>query len=200
MIKIRPFEDCVTELSRLPGIGRKSAMRLALFLLKNDLANSERLAKSIVNLKKNISICKSCFGISEGDICQICSSTNRKKDVICVVEEAKDVFVIESSGRYEGIYHVLGGRIAPLEGIGPDQLRIEELFKKIASNGINEVIIATNPDIEGETTAIYLRKKMSCFKNLFVTRIASGIPTGSHIEYADEITILKSLENRREMV
>ena len=200
MIKIKPFEDCVTELSRLPGIGRKSALRLALFILKNDVKNVEKLADSILNLKKNISVCKNCYGISEGDICQTCADPHRKKDILCVVEDAKDVFIIESSGRYNGVYHVLGGRIAPLDGIGPEQLRIGELLSRVDKERINEVILATNPDIEGETTAIYIRKKLAPFKNLLVTRIASGIPIGSHIEYADEITILKSLENRREMI
>lgn len=199
MFKIKSFEDCVFELSKLPGIGKKTAMRLALYLLNKDLPDIERLSNTLINLKKNTKICKNCFGISESDICAICADTTRKSDIICVVEEPKDVFIIEATGRYDGLYHVLGGKIAPLDDIGPDKLRINELIKRVESGNINEVLIATNPDIEGETTAIYIKKRLSHINNLLITRIASGIPIGSHLEYADEVTILKSIENRREM-
>jgi len=200
MFKIKPFEDCVFELSKLPGIGKKTAMRLALFLLNKELPDIERLASSLLNLKKNTKICKRCYGVSEDDVCGICGDVHRRKDIICVVEEPKDVFVIESTGRFEGLYHVLGGKIAPLDDIGPDKLRIKELIERVEKEAVNEVILATNPDIEGETTAIYIRKKLSHINNLLITRIASGIPIGSHLEYADEVTILKSLENRRAMI
>jgi recombination protein RecR len=199
MFKIKSFDDCVFELSKLPGIGKKTAMRLALYLLNKDLPDIERLSNTLVNLKKNTRICKKCFGISESDICAICADTGRNNDTICVVEEPKDVFIIEASGRYDGLYHVLGGKIAPLDDIGPDKLRISELIKRVESENINEIIIATNPDIEGETTAIYIKKRLSHINKLLITRIASGIPIGSHLEYADEVTILKSIENRREM-
>ncbi|UOD35463.1 recombination protein RecR [Deferribacteraceae bacterium V6Fe1] len=199
MFKIKSFDDCVFELSKLPGIGKKTAMRLALYLLNKDLPDIERLSNTLVNLKKNTRICKKCFGISESDICAICADTTRNNDTICVVEEPKDVFIIEASGRYDGLYHVLGGKIAPLDDIGPDKLRINELIKRVESENINEIIIATNPDIEGETTAIYIKKRLSHINKLLITRIASGIPIGSHLEYADEVTILKSIENRREM-
>jgi recombination protein RecR len=199
MFKIKSFDDCVFELSKLPGIGKKTAMRLALYLLNKDLPDIERLSNTLVNLKKNTRICKKCFGISESDICAICADTGRNNDTICVVEEPKDVFIIEASGRYDGLYHVLGGKIAPLDDIGPDKLRINELIKRLESENINEIIIATNPDIEGETTAIYIKKRLSHINKLLITRIASGIPIGSHLEYADEVTILKSIENRREM-
>ncbi|MCB4204052.1 recombination mediator RecR [Deferribacterales bacterium Es71-Z0220] len=199
MFKIKSFDDCVFELSKLPGIGKKTAMRLALYLLNKDLPDIERLSNTLVNLKKNTRICKKCFGISESDICAICADTGRNNDTICVVEEPKDVFIIEASGRYDGLYHVLGGKIAPLDDIGPDKLRINELIKRVESENINEIIIATNPDIEGETTAIYIKKRLSHINKLLITRIASGIPIGSHLEYADEVTILKSIENRREM-
>lgn len=199
MFKIKSFEDCVFELSKLPGIGKKTAMRLALYLLNKDLPDIERLSNTLINLKKNTKICKNCFGISESDICAICADTTRKSDIICVVEEPKDVFIIEATGRYDGLYHVLGGKIAPLDDIGPDKLRINELIKRVESGNINEVLIATNPDIEGETTAIYIKKRLSHINKLLITRIASGIPIGSHLEYADEVTILKSIENRREM-
>lgn len=199
MFKIKSFEDCVFELSKLPGIGKKTAMRLALYLLNKDLPDIERLSNTLINLKKNTKICKKCFGVSESDICAICADTTRKSDIICVVEEPKDVFIIEATGRYDGLYHVLGGKIAPLDDIGPDKLRINELIKRVESGNINEVLIATNPDIEGETTAIYIKKRLSHINKLLITRIASGIPIGSHLEYADEVTILKSIENRREM-
>jgi len=200
MFKIKPFEECVSELSKLPGIGRKTAMRLALFLLSKDINFVEKLSKSLLNLKVNTKICKICFGISESDICEICSDKNRKKDIICVVEEPKDIFVIEAAGRFEGVYHVLGGKIAPLDDIGPDKLRIGELIDRVKNGNVSEVILATNPDIEGETTAIYIKKKLTNIGHTLITRIASGIPIGSHIEYADEITVLKSIENRREML
>lgn len=199
MFKIKSFEDCVFELSKLPGIGKKTAMRLALYLLNKDLPDIERLSNTLINLKKNTKICKNCFGVSESDICAICADSTRKSDIICVVEEPKDVFIIEATGRYDGLYHVLGGKIAPLDDIGPDKLRINELIKRVESGNINEVLIATNPDIEGETTAIYIKKRLSHINKLLITRIASGIPIGSHLEYADEVTILKSIENRREM-
>jgi len=199
MFKIKSFDDCVFELSKLPGIGKKTAMRLALYLMNKDLSDIERLSNTLVNLKKNTKICKRCFGISESDICAICADTTRNNDTICVVEEPKDILIIEASGRYDGLYHVLGGKIAPLDDIGPDKLRINELIKRVETENINEIIIATNPDIEGETTAIYIKKRLSHINKLLITRIASGIPIGSHLEYADEVTILKSIENRREM-
>jgi len=183
----------------LPGIGKKTAMRLALYLLNKDLADIERLSNTLVNLKKNTKICRKCFGISESDICAICADTTRNNHTICVVEEPKDILIIEASSRYDGLYHVLGGKIAPLDDIGPEKLRINELIKRVESENINEIIIATNPDIEGETTAIYIKKMLSHINKLLITRIASGIPIGSHLEYADEVTILKSIENRREM-
>lgn len=200
MFKIKPFEECVSELSKLPGIGRKTAMRLALFLLSKDINFVEKISKSLLNLKVNTKICKICYGISEMEVCEICSDKYRKKGIICVVEEPKDIFVIEASGRFDGVYHVLGGKISPLDDIGPDKLRIEELISRVENENVKEVILATNPDIEGETTAIYIKKRLTSAANILVTRIASGIPIGSHIEYADEITILKSIENRREMV
>lgn len=198
MIKIRSFDKCVFELSKLPGVGKKTALRLAMYIMKMSENEVTELSESIVNLRKSIRYCKECGGLSETEICSICSDEYRDKSIVCIVEEPKDIFVIEASGRYKGVYHVLGGKIAPLDGIGPDDLNIKSLIKSISEREIDEIILATNPDIEGETTAAYIHKLLKDM-NVKVTRIASGVPTGGMLEFADDITILKSLENRREM-
>lgn len=194
----KSFDRCVKELSKLPGIGKKTATRLAMHILKMPVRDVEDIANAIYNLKKNTRFCVKCGSISDEDLCDICADKNRDTSVICVVEEPKDIFLIETSGRFNGVYHVLGGRLAPLDGISPEDLRINELLKRIGE-GAKEVILATNPDVEGDTTAIYLHKLICRHYNIKITRIATGIPIGSYLEYADEITILKSLENRREM-
>ena len=168
-------------------------------ILKMKSENAERLSKSIVELKEKTKFCLECGSISEGELCSICSSHVRKKDVICVVEEAKDVFFIEHTGQYNGVYHVLGGKISPLDGIGPGELTFARLIERIEQNTVKEVIIATNPDADGETTAMYISRILKKFDNLKVTKLASGIPIGSHLEYADEITVLRALEGRREI-
>lgn len=200
MIYSKSFDKCIRELSKLPGIGRKTALRLTMQLLKMNSKDVEEIANAIIELKKNTKFCIKCGALADGDICPICSDNNRDSKTICVVEEAKDVFLIESSGRYRGVYHVLGGRLSPLDGVNPDDLRIEELLNRIRQDDVSEVILATNPDVEGDTTAIYLNKLINKHFNIKVTRIATGVPIGGYLEYTDEITILKSLENRREML
>jgi recombination protein RecR len=196
-MKNRIFERCVGELSKLPGIGRKTAARLALHILKTDREYVKALAESLVELKEKTVFCRICGNMSETDICHICTDSYRNKSQICVVEEAKDIFVLEATGFYRGLYHVLGGRISPLDGVGPDDLRIGELIKRATENSISEIILATNPDIEGETTAIYLSKLLKKH-GLKVTKIASGVPIGTNLEYTDEITLLKAMEQRKD--
>lgn len=197
MIHIKIFDACVNEFAKLPGIGRKTATRLALHILKIKGENVTRLADSIKDLKENIRFCAECGSISETKICGICSSTVRDKRTICVVEEAKDVFFIENTGQFRGFYHVLGGKISPLDGIGPSDLSFGKLVERIENNNVKELIIATNPDADGETTAIYISRILKNIDGLKITKLASGIPIGSHLEFADEMTVLRALENRR---
>ncbi|BAI79655.1 DNA recombination protein RecR [Deferribacter desulfuricans SSM1] len=198
MIKLADFERCVFELSKLPGIGKKTATRLALHLLKMTNKDVESLVNSINKLKTNIKFCKECGSLTDKDICYVCLDEGRDRKTICVVEEAKDVIIIENSGIYKGLYHVLGGRIAPLDGITPDMLSFEKLLNRVGDLGVTEVIIATNPDVDGETTAYYLKKLLADY-DIRITRIASGLAVGTHIEYSDEFAILKALENRVEL-
>jgi recombination protein RecR len=200
MLKISSFEKCLFEFNKLPGVGRKTALRFILHLIKMSNSDVENLAKSILELKSSVKFCSICGCLTEREICEFCSSNHRNREIICVVEEAKDVLIIESAGRFNGLYHVLGGRISPIDGIGPDELNIKMLLKRLNDESLKEVIIATNPDIEGETTAIYLAKKISEISAVSVTRIASGVPIGGQLEYADDITILKALENRQKLV
>ncbi len=196
MQNIKVFDDCVHELSRLPGVGRKTAVRLALHILKIKQEQAYKLSDSIKKLKDNIKFCRECGAITEQELCVICSDENRKKDTICIVEEAKDVFFIENTGRYNGLYHVLGGKISPLDGVGPSDLSFSKLIERVDRLNIKEVIIATNPDADGETTASYIGRILQNVPDLNMTKLASGIPIGSHLEYADEITVLRALENR----
>lgn len=196
MQNIKVFDDCVHELSRLPGVGRKTAVRLALHILKLKQEQAYKLSDAIKKLKDNIKFCKECGSISETEVCPVCSDESRKKDIICIVEEAKDVFFIENTGRYFGLYHVLGGKISPLDGIGPSDLSFDKLTKRVQDLKVKEVIVATNPDADGETTASYIGKILQNVEGLKITKLASGIPIGSHLEYADEITVLRALENR----
>ena len=196
MQNIKVFDDCVHELSRLPGVGRKTAVRLALHILKLKQEQAYKLSDAIKKLKDNIKFCKECGSIAETEVCPVCSDVSRKKDIICIVEEAKDVFFIENTGRYFGLYHVLGGKISPLDGIGPSDLSFDKLTKRVQDLKVKEVIIATNPDADGETTASYIGKILQNVEGLKITKLASGIPIGSHLEYADEITVLRALENR----
>ena len=191
--------DLIDELKRLPGIGQKTAERLSFFLMRGKVEQAKKLATAIQNLKDKIVLCSTCHGITEADPCDICSDTTRDHSQICVVEEPHDVYVMENMGYFKGVYHVLMGVISPLDGIGPDDLNIEGLKEKVSQSGIKEVILATNPDMEGESTAVYISKVLKPFSEVKVTRIARGLPVGSDIEYADSVTLLKSLEGRMEM-
>ena len=199
MARIKVFEDCVFELSRLPGVGRKTATRLALHLLKMNQDSVQSLADSIVELKTRTVFCKECGGISEREICHICSDSYRDKTSLCIVEEARDIFVIENTGCFEGIYHVLGGKISPLDGIGPDELRFDELVERVKKHEVTEIIIATNPDVEGETTAVYVSRLFKDNPDVRLTKLASGIPIGAHLEHADDVTLIRAMEGRHSL-
>ena len=190
--------ELIDELKKLPGIGQKTAERLSFFLMRSQANQATKLANAIQNIKEKIILCSLCHGITEADPCGICSDTSRDQKQICVVEEPHDVYVMENMGYFKGIYHVLMGVISPLDGIGPDDLNIDVLKEKVARKGIREVILATNPDMEGESTAVFVSKVLKPL-DVRVTRIARGLPVGSDIEYADSVTLLKSLEGRMEM-
>jgi recombination protein RecR len=193
-----PIQDLIDELSRLPGIGPKSAQRLAFYMVKAPAQDARRLAEAIVAAKEKVRFCRDCFGISEGDLCRICRDPGRDQTVICVVEESKDQAVIEKAGVIKGRYHILGGAISPLEGIGPDDLHVQELLDRVQRDGVKEVILATNPNLEGNATAMFVAALLKPL-GLTVTRLASGLPVGGDLEYADEVTLGQALEGRREM-
>ena len=193
----RLIEQAVEEISKLPGIGKKTALRLVLHLLKNDLSVSESLATSISNLRKGIQYCEQCHNISDGPQCSICANPRRNQGIICVVEDLPDVLAIENTGQYHGSYHVLGGIISPIDGVGPDELQIDSLVDRVAKSGeIEEIILALSPTMEGDTTAFYLTKKLQPFK-VKISTIARGVPIGGELEYADEITLGNSILRRR---
>ncbi len=192
----RPVEVLIDELGRLPGIGPKSAQRIAFHLLNVERADVKRLADALVDLKDSVSFCRRCFNVAEQDECEICREASRDQHVICVVEEPKDVGAIERSGAFKGRYHVLTGAINPLEGIGPEQLKVKELAQRIAAEDISEVILCTNPNLEGETTAAYVARMLKPFDMVTVTRLASGLPVGGDLDYADELTLGRALEGR----
>ncbi|MCI4667300.1 MAG: recombination mediator RecR [Bacteroidia bacterium] len=191
----RTIEEAVEELASLPGIGRKTALRLALHILKKSEAEAERLGKAIIAMRKETKFCKCCGNISDEDICKICSNPRRKQDIICVVEDAKDVIALESTQQFMGTYHVLGGLINPLMGIGPSMLNIDSLVERAASEEVKEIIFAFTANIEGDTTAFYLSKKLAP-KGVSISSIARGIPMGTDLEFADEVTLARSLINR----
>jgi recombination protein RecR len=193
-----PVQDLIDELGRLPGVGPKSAQRIAFHLLKLPAADALRLANSIVVVKERVSFCETCFNISEGPTCGICGDDRRERGVVCVVEDPRDIVAVEKTGEYRGRYHVLQGAISPIEGIGPDQLRVKELLTRIEPEEITEVILCTNPNIEGEATAMYLGRLLKPL-GIRVTRIASGLPVGGDLEYADELTLGRALEGRRDV-
>jgi recombination protein RecR len=186
------------ELERLPGIGPKSAQRLAFHILRGDDAAAVRLADSIIEVKRTIRFCSRCFNFAEGELCDICANPERDQTGICVVEEPRDVVAIERTGEFRGTYHVLGGAISPIDGIGPEQLHVRELIGRLEDGVVTEVVIATNPNVEGETTALYLARLIKPL-GVKVTRIASGLPVGGDLEFADEVTLGRALEARREM-
>jgi len=193
-----PIQDLIDELSRLPGIGPKSAQRLAFYMVKAPPQDAKRLAEAILAAKERVRFCKECFSVSEGDLCRICRDPGRDSTVICVVEESKDQAAIEKAGVIKGRYHVLGGAISPLEGIGPDDLRVQELLDRVGRDHVQEVILATNPNLEGNATAMYVAALLKPI-GVTVTRLASGLPVGGDLEYADEVTLGQALEGRREM-
>lgn len=192
-----PIANLIEELSKLPGIGPKTAQRLAFFILNSSAEVSQGLANAIVSAKSKIHYCSKCFNLTEQDPCAICSDTKRKSTAICVIEEPKDIIAMERTREFKGYYHVLQGVISPMEGIGPDQLKIKELLSRLDTN-VEEVIIATNPNVEGEATALYLARLIKPL-GIKVTRIAHGLPVGGDLDYADEVTLGKALEGRREL-
>jgi recombination protein RecR len=194
-----PIQDLVDELGRLPGIGPKSAQRIAFYLLKINKEDALRLAHSIVEVKERTSLCTRCFNVGEGELCAICTDARRDTATVCVVEDPRDIVAVERTREYRGTYHVLGGALNPIEGVGPDQLRVKELLHRIGDEGITEVILCTNPNLEGEATAIYLARLLGPLQ-VKVTRIASGLPVGGDLEYADALTLGRALEGRREIL
>ncbi|MEW6516229.1 MAG: recombination mediator RecR [candidate division FCPU426 bacterium] len=188
----------IDELGRMPGVGPKTAQRLAFYLLRQDRAAVERLANALVEAKDRIRYCSVCFGLCEEEICPICKDPRRDPAQLCVVEEPNDVFSLERARVFSGRYHVLMGTLSPLDGIGPDDLKIAELLNRLREGSIKEVVVATNPDVEGEATAIYLGKLIKPL-GVKVTRLASGLPAGSNLEYADDITLGQALSGRREL-
>lgn len=192
------IDDLVTELSRLPTIGRKSALRLTYHLLKQPPEQSRRLASALASLVERVRACDRCHNLTEDQLCSICTDHRRDQSLICVVEEAGDIAAIERTGEFRGVFHVLGGRLAPLDGVGPDDLAVAGLVERVRSGGIREVILATNPKLEGEATALYVQEQLAPF-GVMVTRIARGIPVGGDLEYADGVTIAQAIAARREM-
>jgi len=193
-----PIQTPIDQLARLPGVGPKSAQRLAFWLVKAPADDAKRLATAIVEAKDRIFFCRECGNVAEGDLCRICRDPGRDSTVICVVEEPKDASTIEKAGVVKGRYHVLGGAISPLDGVGPEDLRVQELLDRVDRDGVTEVILATNPNLEGNATAMYIAALLKP-SGVRVTRLASGLPVGGDLEYADEVTLSQALEGRREM-
>ena len=188
----------IDELGRLPGVGPKSAQRLAFHLMKLSVEDTTRLTVAIDEMKDRVRFCDRCFNIAEAELCSVCADDRRDGSILCVVEEPRDIVAVERTGEFGGRYHVLGGAISPIEGIGPDQLRIRELLARLDPEGVAEVILATKPNIEGEATAMYLARLVGPL-GLVVTKIASGLPVGGDLEYADELTLGRALEGRRRL-
>jgi recombination protein RecR len=193
-----PLARLIQELKRLPGVGQKSAQRVAFHLLRAPRQDAERLAQAVLDIKDKLGLCGVCNNVSDSDLCPFCSDAGRDRGVICVVEEPHNILPIETTRQYPGLYHVLHGAISPLRGIAPEHLKIKSLLERLGSGEVKEVILATNPTVEGETTAAYLSRLLKPL-GVKVTRIGMGVPVGSDLEFADEVTLTKSLENRREM-
>lgn len=188
------LENAVNEFAKLPGIGKKTALRLVLHLLKQEPGEAGQFSETIARMRNDIKFCHRCFNVADGDICSICANSMRKQEIICVVETIRDVIAIESTQQFSGTYHVLNGVISPLDGIGPDQLNIETLLHRVQKEGTEELIFALNPNIQGDTTIYYIQKKLPA--SLRITTIARGIAFGGELEYADEMTLARSLQNR----
>lgn len=193
-----PLSKLIDQFERLPGIGHKTAQRLAFFVLNGSEEQAEKFAKAIIDAKKNMHYCRVCQNLTDGEICDICKNPSRDGSVICVVEDPRDIVAFERTRDFSGLYHVLHGVISPMEGIGPEQLKIKELLARVNSDKIKEVIMATNPDVEGEATAMYVSRLLKPL-GVKVSRIAYGLPAGGELEYADEVTLLKALEGRNEI-
>ena len=194
----QPVQTLIDELGRMPGVGPKSAQRIAFHLLKIPIEDVARLAHSITDAKARVRFCTRCWNFAEGELCPICLDDRRDSTVLCVVEESRDIVSIEKTGEFKGRYHVLLGAMNPLDGVGPEQLKMKELFARIEPEDVQEVILCTNPNTEGEVTAMYIARMMKPF-GIRVTRIASGLPVGGDLEYADELTLGRALEGRREL-
>ena len=192
------FENLIDGFASLPGIGRKSAQRLAFYILSVSDEEAESFANAVLEARRTVRTCPVCQNLTDGDLCPVCASSDRDRSVICVVSEPRDVLSIERSREYRGLYHVLHGALSPMNRVGPDDLRIRELLERVARGGIEEVIMATNPDTEGDATAMYISRLLRPF-GVKVTRLGFGVPVGSNLEYADDATMLKALEGRREM-
>ena len=192
----RPLARLIDELSKLPGVGPKTAQRLAYHILRSSSTDADSLAAAVRSVKSDLRYCSVCFNIAESDPCPLCSSDERDQTVVCVVEEPLDVLAVERTGQFKGVYHVLGGAISPVNGVRPDDLRIAELAARVRTRGVGEVILATNPNLEGEATAMYIAQLLAG-TNARVTRLARGLPMGGDLEYADEVTVSRALEGRR---
>ncbi|NCW45607.1 MAG: recombination protein RecR [Gemmatimonadaceae bacterium] len=193
------IDELTNELARLPGIGRKTALRLTYHLLRQPAAQSRRLAEALVTLTERVRQCDRCHNLTESPLCALCADARRDGTIVCVVEEASDIASIERAGEFRGLYHVLGGRLSPLDGVGPDDLTIGSLLARIEPEGVREVILATNPSLEGEATALYVQRQLAG-RDVRVTRIARGLPVGGDLEYADGVTIAQALAARRDML
>ena len=193
----RPLARLIEQLQHLPGVGPKTAQRLALHILKRPEVEVQALAHALIEAKQQVGLCSICFHLSAEPVCEICRSPNRKEDIICVVADARDVIALEKTREYQGRYHVLGGLISPMDGMGPDQLYIQQLVRRASQPNIKEVIMAISPSVEGETTTLYVGQLLKPFTR--VTRIAFGLPMGGDLEYADEVTLARALEGRREL-
>jgi recombination protein RecR len=200
MLLPEPIQNLINALERLPGIGPKSASRLAFYFLRADESLSSELAESLTGLKEKIAYCSECFNITEAgrELCEICANPKRDASIICVLEDALDVLALERTGAYQGRYHVLQGVMNPIEGIGPDDIKIRPLIERVARGGVREVILATNPSMEGDTTAMYLQQQLRS-SGVHVTRLARGLPMGGDLEYADQSTLLRALQGRQQM-
>jgi len=194
----KPLNNLINELVKLPGIGPKTAQRLAFFILERSNENVTNLARALVKAKSEIHFCRDCFNFANDELCPICQDQKRDHTVICVVEDAKDIVAIEKTHQYHGLYHVLQGTLSPIDGIGPEQLKIAQLLKRVKSGTVKEVVLATNPNVTGEQTAMYIAKLLRGL-NIKLSRIASGIPVGGELEYADELTLGRALDGRTEI-
>jgi len=191
------LQDVIDELGRLPGIGPKSAQRIGFWLLDQPSDEVQKLADALVQLKTRVHFCSQCFNVTEADLCKVCSDPRRDGHAICVVEESKDVAAIERTREFKGLYHVLGGAISPIDGVGPSQLHLRELVARLADGFVTEIILATNPNLEGEATATYIARLLADFPDITITRLASGLPVGGDLEYADELTLGRAFAGRR---